>query len=438
MKKKILIGFCLTFIIVGIIINVSYDKKEINKDKSKLSSGNNGLSMMFETDVASGEYKLTNQSRWLGDDYIFNDVLSSCENGSTLIWNEEKKTISKKGSIPDRCMIYFDKYVLPSITSYEITNTEDSISIILTSAPGTSEIEGYYYSIDDGETYVDNTSTTYTFSDLQKGIYKVKIYIKDTIGRKSIILEKQVYVLAKPTSPTLAFDSSYNVLISGSTSENGDVEYYYSLDNTNFTKGNIVTVSKSSTIYAYGLDEMNQKSDVVSKAITVSSAVNGTVTNSYYCSKTSSYQSGFTCSYSYIANSDFTYSCSSGSQKGAYCYFYSTTTLHYDSSYSLNCDLICAGKSSYAEGSCSSYNTLTQNFTCTYASSRTDATVIYTYSCPNGGSLSGIWCENATYMGTSKYKCLNTYYDTKAAATAACTNYCATGTYHNGKCYKLS
>lgn len=41
--------------------------------------------------------------------------------------------------------------------------------------------------------------------------------------------------------------------------------------------------------------------------------------------------------------------------------------------------------------------------------------------------------------GTLKYKCNSnsTYHDNQASATSACKNYCATGTYYNGKCYKL-
>lgn len=41
--------------------------------------------------------------------------------------------------------------------------------------------------------------------------------------------------------------------------------------------------------------------------------------------------------------------------------------------------------------------------------------------------------------GTLKYKCNSnsTYHDNQASATSACINYCATGTYYNGKCHKL-
>ena len=434
MRKRLILLFGLVgiFLVVIGIFCVRNHNFNIKNNLNKQLSNTSTLSMMFETEVGSGEYKLANQNKWPSDGYIFNELLSSCENGSTLTWNEEKKTISKKGSLPDRCMIYFDKYVLPSITSYEITNTEDSISISLVTVAGTNPIKQYRYSIDNGESFIDSTSQSYTFSDLQTGSYNVHVYIEDTIGRKSTILEKQVYVLTKPTTPTLAFDSSYNILISGSTSENGAVEYYYSLDNTNFTKGNTVTVSKSSTIYAYSLDEMEQKSDVVSKAVTVSDAVNGTVTSKYYCSKTYSYQSSSTCSYSYSATA--TYSCSSQHYySGGLCY--SRNELEGPTSLS-DCNTTCLN---WTTGRTSAYCEWIRRgiYYCYFTTSGSPSPTT-TYSCPNGGNLSSTTCTGATYTGSIRYVCQGKYYSSSAEATTACTNYCASGTYYNGKCYKLS
>lgn len=62
------------------------------------------------------------------------------------------------------------------------------------------------------------------------------------------------------------------------------------------------------------------------------------------------------------------------------------------------------------------------------------------YSCPYGGDLFSTTCKNATYAASLQYLCSinSTYYNTNSAATSACTNYCATGTYYNGKCYSLS
>ena len=42
------------------------------------------------------------------------------------------------------------------------------------------------------------------------------------------------------------------------------------------------------------------------------------------------------------------------------------------------------------------------------------------------------------YVGTTKYSCKDTYYDMYDAAYEVCKNYCSSGTYYNGKCYKMS
>ena len=168
---------------------------------------------------------------------------------------------------------------------------------------------------------------------------------------------------------------------------------------------------------------MNQKSDVVSKNVTISQATNVTTTTSYYCN--GSYQSSSTCSSSYSATSSTSYSCSTGTSGGdGYCYTYSSG----------------GGYSSYSEcsTSCSGYCVSSSSYYKCYRKVKSGtATKTTSYSCPSGGTLSGTTCYNS-YTGTLKYRCLNTYYDDNASATAACVNYCASGTYYNGKCYKLS
>ena len=41
---------------------------------------------MYETDAGSGIYELSDSSSWNTDGYVFNEALSKCENGGTLIW----------------------------------------------------------------------------------------------------------------------------------------------------------------------------------------------------------------------------------------------------------------------------------------------------------------------------------------------------------------
>ena len=238
----------------------------------------------------------------------------------------------------------------------------------------------------------------------------------------------------KPTNPTLAFDSTYNVVISGSTSENGDVEYYYSLDNKNFTKGSIVSVNETSTIYAYSKDVKKRKSDVVNKTVTISNSATGTVSSNYYCSHNNSYQSSSSCKNIYAAHATTELDCEEGKYDSTYDYCYITLGSFNDRNICLqSCE-----NSPYSQGHtfyCPRDPRDNDSYYCAIdVGQRKEIT---TYSCPNGGTLSDTTCTN-TYSGSLKYKCGSTYYNDKASATSACTNYCSSGTYYNGKCYKMS
>lgn len=241
----------------------------------------------------------------------------------------------------------------------------------------------------------------------------------------------------KPTNPTMAFDSTYNVVISGSTSRNGNVEYYYSLDNKSFTRGSSVTVSSTSTVYAYAVDTKNQKSDVVSKTVTIGTPQTGTVSTTYYCSKTNAYQSSSTCTYNYTGTRSSSPVCNSamypiyhnGKCGSRQIYNYSKS----------ECGSWCsdvAYREKPASYACVQEGTGTESWSCYFYSAEDP----FPYTCPNGGNLSGSTCIGATYSGSSRYKCSvsGKYYTTKSSATTGCTNYCANGSLYNSKCYYMS
>ena len=70
---------------------------------------------MLETSAGSGEYQISDNTTWPGSGYMYNETLSSCENGSTLIWNNETNTVTLKANISDKCYLYFD-IVPPDVT----------------------------------------------------------------------------------------------------------------------------------------------------------------------------------------------------------------------------------------------------------------------------------------------------------------------------------
>ena len=66
------------------------------------------FAIMLETERGSGKYQQSNSSKWPTSGYIYNEILSYCENGGVLIWNDELGTVNLKSNLSDRCYLYFD------------------------------------------------------------------------------------------------------------------------------------------------------------------------------------------------------------------------------------------------------------------------------------------------------------------------------------------
>ena len=110
-KKNIVFAILLViFTLFGVFIGRQnkvidvYENDETNIKKSK-----NMLSMMLETDVESGSYEMTTRESWPTDGYVFNSMLSKCENGSELSWDDENNIVVMSGNVSDKCYVYFDK-----------------------------------------------------------------------------------------------------------------------------------------------------------------------------------------------------------------------------------------------------------------------------------------------------------------------------------------
>lgn len=109
--KKIIVSLTViivVFISIIFIYQDSNNKVLINQNtNNKINS--NTLTMMYETASNSGEYQVASDTAWPQDGYIFNETLSKRENGSSLTWNEETKSVIMEASISDKCYVYFDK-----------------------------------------------------------------------------------------------------------------------------------------------------------------------------------------------------------------------------------------------------------------------------------------------------------------------------------------
>ena len=101
------VGFLIGVLIFTFYINF-YDNEVMSDTKEHKSTSNKMMSLMLETKYKSGVYEVSKDSKWPGDGYTFNSELSSCENGGTLTWNEDKRTVALKTRLSDKCYVYFD------------------------------------------------------------------------------------------------------------------------------------------------------------------------------------------------------------------------------------------------------------------------------------------------------------------------------------------
>lgn len=89
---------------------------------------------------------------------------------------------------------YSDSYVYPVINKVETSTTSNSITATVTATKGTNNISKYYYSLDNGNTFVEDTSSTYTFSNLETGNYKIIVKVIDTNNKYSNVFIKNELV----------------------------------------------------------------------------------------------------------------------------------------------------------------------------------------------------------------------------------------------------
>jgi len=164
-----------------------YENEETNIKKSK-----NMLSMMLETEAGSGNYEMTTRESWPTSGYKFNSELSKCENGGELSWDDTNKIVLMSGNVSDKCYVYFDKFTAPTINDITLITGNDTITVTITAQSGTKPIQKYFYSKDNGTTYVKASENTYTFSDLSSGSYTIKAYVQDGYSNSSSTLSKSI------------------------------------------------------------------------------------------------------------------------------------------------------------------------------------------------------------------------------------------------------
>ena len=188
--------------------------------------------MMYETEAGSGEYVVASDTVWPGDNYVFNEQLSSCENGSTLTWDNENKSVILNTSLTDKCYVYFDRDYSLTVDNVSIIHSQSSLVINVSATSEGGEIVSYHYSIDDGNSYTTSANNSYTFNSLLSGTtYYIKVYVTDSNGKTS-----NIYSTSATTS-------------SGSSS--GDVSILVSIVDTATDSTNVYSVEEGLTWYEW-------------------------------------------------------------------------------------------------------------------------------------------------------------------------------------------
>ena len=106
-KVNIILIFLILLLLVIIFTLLTFNN--VNKvviSSESISKNNiinsNTLTMMYETEADSGEYQVSSDTTWPEDGYIFNSELSSCENGSKITWDDEKKKVVMQANTSDK------------------------------------------------------------------------------------------------------------------------------------------------------------------------------------------------------------------------------------------------------------------------------------------------------------------------------------------------
>ena len=212
--------FLSIFLIILIVITIILEQHSDNIMYSNNIVSNNGvLTMMLETDIDSNQYEAATSGDWPESGYIFNAEMSGCERGGTLSWNNEANKVVMESLDPDKCYVYFDRYnsaVVNNVTASNITN--NSITLTVDVTEGENSIATYYFSNDNGESYVESNANTYTFSNLSIGTeYNFKVYVMDSNGIRS-----NTYSLSESTLTTMYLaDYIKNNVYTGIDGDNG-------------------------------------------------------------------------------------------------------------------------------------------------------------------------------------------------------------------------
>ncbi len=145
------------------------------------------------------------------------------------------------------------KYELPTITSVTTDSTSSTIKVNINAKGGDGKVTEYYYSIDNGKTYIKRTNASYTFTGLSlQTTYNIKVYVKDNNGKSSAIAttteKTKGYSFADHIkSKYTGVQGENNMYYHNASLENGAYDFSYRYAGTTDTTNNFVCFGYVST-----------------------------------------------------------------------------------------------------------------------------------------------------------------------------------------------
>ena len=138
------------------------------------TNGTNAISR-YEYSINNGAYQTSN---------VFNNLN---ENTSYTIRVKAIDTAGRESNVYTTT-VHTDTYRLPTISNVSLSSTADSITINVTASRGDGNIVSYHYSRNDGSSYAQSSSNSYTFNGLTSNTtFYIKVYVTDSNGRTSTV-----------------------------------------------------------------------------------------------------------------------------------------------------------------------------------------------------------------------------------------------------------
>ena len=174
---------------IGLSFSNMMDKQRDNETKDYEKTIEDAACMYAEKNNINGEYGV--KVKTLIEEGLLNKNLINPETKEAII-NYQENCIAIKYEENERtCKYTLDKcaeYILPHVSNAEVSVTTESLTIKIVAEAGTNKIKKYYFSKDNGVTFEESTSDTYTFENLVENTsYAIKVKVSDTLNKESNI-----------------------------------------------------------------------------------------------------------------------------------------------------------------------------------------------------------------------------------------------------------